>query len=113
MLVEQLRRELLAINHDVVSLHLLCPTRDLIEHDHCYYSKSMPTEGITRHQNINHVEDDDLVQAEEEMQGTDELLLECLQVKLAMQVSQEEQTQIEIITKEQSQSQKWHCLRMH
>ena len=62
------------------------------------------------------MEGDDLIQADEEiheMQGSDELLLECLQVKLAMQVSQEEQIQIEIITREQSQSQEWHRLRMH
>ena len=44
--VKLLRRELLAINHDVVLLHLLCPLLGLTEHDHCYYSKSMPTEGI-------------------------------------------------------------------
>ena len=114
--VELLRRELLAINHDVVLLHLLCPPLGLIEHDHCYYSKSMPTEGIASQQSVNHVESDDLIQADEEiheMQGSDELLLECLQVKLAMQLSQEEQIQIEIITREQSQSQEWHRSRMH
>ena len=71
----------------------MCPPLGLIEHDHCYYSTSMPTEGIASQQNINHVEGDDLIQADEErheMQGSDELLLECLQVKLATQVSQEE-----------------------
>ena len=39
------------------------------------------------------MEGDDFIQADEEiheMQGFDELLLECLQVKLATQVSQEE-----------------------
>ena len=86
----------------------------MIEHDHCYYSKGMSTEGIASQQNINYVEADNLVQAEdEEMQVSDELLLECLQVKLALQVSQEERIQMEIITREQSQSQKWHRLRMY
>ena len=62
------------------------------------------------------MEGDDLIQADDkirEMQESDELLMECLQVKLALQVSQEEQTQIEIITREQSQCQEWHRLRMH
>ena len=74
----------MAINHDVVLLHLLCPPLGLIEHDHCYYSKGMPAEGIASQQSINHMEGDDLIQADEEihkMQGSDELLLECLQVR--------------------------------
>ena len=57
-----------------------------------------------------------MIQAEDEaheMQESDKLLLECLQVKLALQVSQEEWTQIEIITREQSQCQEWHCFRMY
>ena len=49
----------------------------------------------------------------DEMQESDELLMECLLVKLALQVSQEERTQIEIITREQLQCQEWHRLRMH
>ena len=63
--VELLRRDLMAINHDVVLLHLLCPPLSLIEHDHCYYSQSLPTEGIASQQNVNHVEGDDLIQADD------------------------------------------------
>ena len=62
------------------------------------------------------MEGDDLIQADDEiheMQESNELWIECLQVKLASQVSQEERTQIEIITREQSQCQEWHRLRMH
>ena len=105
----------MAINHDVVLLHLLCSPLSMIEHDHCYYSQSLPTEGIASQQNVNHVEGNDLIQADdeiEEKQESDELL-KCLQVKLALQVSQEERSQIEIITREQSRCQEWHRLRMH
>ena len=68
--IEQLRRELLAINHDVVLLHLLCPPLDLIEHDHCYYSRSMPIKGIASQQTKNYMEGNVLVQAEEEIHET-------------------------------------------
>ena len=57
-----------------------------------------------------------MIQADDEiheMQESDELLMQCLQLKLALQVSQEERTQIEKMTREKSQCQEWHRLRMH
>ena len=49
------------------------------------------------------MEGNDLVQAVKEiheMQESNEILLECLQVKLVLHISQEDWNQIEIITRE-------------
>ena len=65
---------------------------------------------------VNHGDDNELLQADNEEMGrveSDELLLECLQVKLALQVSEDERRHNEVITREQSNSQQWHRLRMN